>query len=89
MSITIAKTNAGQFIKTMKEYNNNAKPILEKENLFFMGSIALLKTNSIAMVLIYNKFTEHLFPLVTVSRCKELIAVTLYDQLALHKGLIY
>jgi len=89
MSIEKPTTEAGRFVTVMKQYNPNGKPTLEKENLFMFGSIALVTTNNISMVLIYNRFNDQLFPMLTVSRDLDSIALTLFNELSMNKGYEY
>lgn len=84
MSIQIAKTQAGQFIKTMKEYNGNANPKLLKENLTPLGSIALVRTDNIAMILRYNRYCGELSPFVTSNVINLKSVNTLYEALRFH-----
>lgn len=83
--INLPKTEAGQFLKTMKEFNEEAKPKCLKENFFYLGSIALLRTNSIIMILIANRITQTLYPMLTMNINFEYCVTVFYDQLRLLK----
>jgi len=84
-NIVIPKTEAGQFLKTMKEFNLEANPKCLKENFFYLGSIALLTTNNIIMILIANRITDSLYPMLTMGIAFEYSVTTFYDQLRLLK----
>lgn len=83
--INIPKTTAGQFVKTMKEYNEESNPLCMRENFFIFGSISLIRTNNIITIIIANRYTKTLYPMLTVNVALEITVKSLYDNLRLLK----